>query len=263
MKIILDHVHPYIWQWDKNHRIIITDGVANCEVHFANGIIGQNALVTMSYSEKGVVYANIPNVLLQVDSQLKVFVYQVNGDKAYTETEWTIDVVPRAKPDDYIYTEVEILNYYELEKRIEELENALKPAEITEVIVDNKEGDMDYSLQSFVYTLPTDNTVIEVDGWGCADRIYFNYRHEEGMDFGDCFELSQTSSITLPADLPQGAVGHWKAGTAIKVLYSSDIITSAVATYSKSGRSADSNEYYTKAEVDAKIKKAIDEALGL
>ena len=67
----------------------------------------------------------------------------------------------------------------------------------------------------------------------------------------------------MPADLPQGAVGHWKAGTAIKVLYSSDIITSAVATYSKSGRSADSNEYYTKAEVDAKIKKAIDEALGL
>ena len=110
MEIMLDHIHPYIWQWDKNHRIIIKNGEADVEVHFANGLVGQVALVTMSYEENGVIYADIPDVLLQYESHIKVFVYKKDGDKAYTEKEWVIDVLYRPKPDTYIQEKIKNVN---------------------------------------------------------------------------------------------------------------------------------------------------------
>lgn len=103
--------------------------------------------------------------------------------------------------------------------------------EVTEVIVDNQEH-YDYSIQSFVYTLPSDDTVITVDGWGMPSNILMNYSVVEGMERGDIYSLSSLSTpFSLPADLPSEACSSWKAGTDIKVVFNSDIITSAISTY--------------------------------
>lgn len=129
------------------------------------------------------------------------------------------------------------------------------PSSTSEIIVDNPDGSVDSGLQSFVYTLPADNTIITVDGWGYPDHIWMNYSNAEGMDSGDQYYFSSYSSpLSLPADLPDEAKNSWKAGITIKVYYNSDIITSAIATYS-------GGSYVTDQQVDAKIEEYVNEAI--
>jgi hypothetical protein len=126
---------------------------------------------------------------------------------------------------------------------IEGLKDALdgkadKPSDVTEVIVDNQNGE-DSNMQSFSYTLPTDNTVVTVDGWGYPESIIMNASFDEYEGWqGDSYGLQvDGSSITLPDFLSEDAKAQWKAGSTIVVRYNSDIITSAVATYPASADS--------------------------
>lgn len=127
-------------------------------------------------------------------------------------------------------------------------DKADKPSGV-QVIVDNQDGDS--SIQSFVYTLPSDDTVITIDGPGYPDHILMNAVFDEGYWRGDNYSLSNLDT-TLPANLPAEAQAQWKAGTTIRVAYNSDAITSAIATY-PGGR------YATETYVNAEIQKAINQ----
>lgn len=111
-------VRSTLYQWDVNRRVVV-----NCdcqEVHFSNSLNGE-ALVVKTYTEDGVLYANIPNILLQSALPLNVYAY-VCGDEQRTERAVVIEVNPRSKPADYAYTETEVKNYAALESRIKALE---------------------------------------------------------------------------------------------------------------------------------------------
>ena len=105
------------YQWDSNRQILIED--INCnEVHYSNRT-DNTALVCAVREENGQRIADVPNILLQQDWDITVYAF----DQDYTKYSQTIKVMPRAKPDDYVYTETEVLNYNTLSQRIDDLEN--------------------------------------------------------------------------------------------------------------------------------------------
>jgi hypothetical protein len=104
------------YQWDLNQQLIVNDAYIT-EVHFSNSATGA-ALVCEVYEENGLRLVNVPNIILQDFWKIKVYGYLEN----FTKVEDCFEVIERAKPSDYVYTEVEIKNYEDLAKRIEELE---------------------------------------------------------------------------------------------------------------------------------------------
>ena len=111
----------YQWEVGRQLQIIPIMGMKVNAVHFSN-YGDAEALVVKTKEENGMLIADIPNILLQ--SGRKLVAYSVNIAEDCTETlmECVFSVTPRPKPSDYVYTEVEILNYETLKKRIEEIE---------------------------------------------------------------------------------------------------------------------------------------------
>ena len=104
-----------LWQWDTGRKIKIQtwENKSVTEAHFS--IVGSDqALVLAVYEENGEMFADIPNILLQQKEQ--IVVYLVNDER--TVDYFNITIIPRAKPDDYVYTETEIKNYKTLETKI-------------------------------------------------------------------------------------------------------------------------------------------------
>lgn len=105
------------WQWDINQKLVVQD-LPNCaEVHFSNGN-SDDALVTLVKTVDGKKVCDVPNVVLQKAGYVNVFAYVIDGEEKYTEYKASILVIARSKPEDYIYTETEILSYKNLSEKI-------------------------------------------------------------------------------------------------------------------------------------------------
>ena len=100
-------------QWDLNRKIIVTgyDGVA--EVHFASPGDDHGAYVVELKDGE----AEIPNILLTMAGTIKVYVYPTDRT-VFATALW---VMAREKPDDYVYTETEVLNWRTLDEKIGDL----------------------------------------------------------------------------------------------------------------------------------------------
>lgn len=107
------------WQWDTGQRLIVNADVCS-EVHFCNGT-SDCSLVCEVYEEDGLRLVNVPNILLQVAKPIKVFAYVCDEDDHYTEHMRLFSVAARTKPDNYVYTETEILDYRRYETIAREL----------------------------------------------------------------------------------------------------------------------------------------------
>lgn len=104
------------YQWDSDRQIVIED-IDCTEVHYSNRT-DKTALVCTVREEDGLLIADVPNILLQQDWDIIVYAF----DKEYTRFSQTFEVVPRTKPDDYVYTETDVLNYNTLLERINDVE---------------------------------------------------------------------------------------------------------------------------------------------
>ena len=116
-----------LFQWDLNRKIKIIGKEDVDEVHFSH-VGDEEALVVKPIKENNILIANIPNILLQESKD--IFVYLVYKDKTLKETFFTVG--RREKPTDYLYTEIDILNYSSLEKRLAELEEKLNNISVEE-----------------------------------------------------------------------------------------------------------------------------------
>ena len=99
------------YQWDLNRRILVEDDSIT-QVHFANAATPTAYVVSVSAGT-----ANVPNIILQQNFDIKVYGY----DKEFTKFEKTFEVEKRSKPQDYVYTETEILNYETLANEIKDI----------------------------------------------------------------------------------------------------------------------------------------------
>lgn len=112
---ILKIVGKPLYQWDTGRKLLLTvpEEVEINEVQFSN-IYVKSALVAIPYLVEEKMYVNIPNILLQDSGQLSVWVVRRTGNGEETLCHYTYKVSPKKKPEDYVYTETEILNYISL-----------------------------------------------------------------------------------------------------------------------------------------------------
>ena len=104
-----------LYQWDTGRTATID---IECEaVHFANLKYGESLAVEVKAGE-----VSIPNKLLTSGAPLYCWAFVKDESGAYTKKEQALDVVKRAKPSDYVYTETEVITIQTA------VENALQEA---------------------------------------------------------------------------------------------------------------------------------------
>lgn len=111
------------FQWDLDRKIIVSDPAID-EVHFCNKT-DDCSLVVKVYELNGQRVANVPNILLQSNWDIRVYGY---CGSCYTKQAARFKVVGRTKPADYIYTETEVRTLDYLESRLDEIEAMAKGA---------------------------------------------------------------------------------------------------------------------------------------
>lgn len=111
-----------LYQWDRNRQLKIEPGDIgdNFEIHCCHRD-DTTSLVVLPIIEGDSVLVNVPNILLQRSGFIRVYVVS-EGDTIYDKSFY---VMARQKPDDYVYTETEVLSYLGLEKRVAKLEDTL------------------------------------------------------------------------------------------------------------------------------------------
>lgn len=127
-----------LYQWDLNQRLILSDIGLDVEAHFSCSYDDKDSLVLLTYEDNGLIYCNIPNILLQRRGVIYVYLYVREEDQTYTKHHSEILVIPREKPDDYVYTETEVFTYMKIEGRVKTLEQKMAKGVFT---VNDKEPD--------------------------------------------------------------------------------------------------------------------------
>ena len=100
-------------QWDLNRKVIVTGYEGVAEVHFASPGDDHGAYVVKLVDGQ----AGIPNILLTMAGTINVYVYPADRT-VFATALW---VMAREKPDDYVYTETEVLSYKTLDEKIGDL----------------------------------------------------------------------------------------------------------------------------------------------
>lgn len=100
-------------QWDKDRKVIVTGFEGGAEVHFASPGDSHGAYVVELTDGE----AAVPNILLTMAGVINVYVYPTDR----TVFAAALPVMAREKPDDYIYTETEVLDYKTLDEKIGDL----------------------------------------------------------------------------------------------------------------------------------------------
>lgn len=104
------------YQWDLDRKLIVEDETVN-QVHYCNRT-SDCSLVCEVRTEGNLRVVDVPNIILQTDWKVHAYAYDVN----YTKHEELFNIVKRTKPEDYVYTETEVLNYNTLLERIDEID---------------------------------------------------------------------------------------------------------------------------------------------
>lgn len=114
------------YQWDLNQTVLIQHPNINSvvSVHFSNiSDRSKNALAVTPTITDGIIYADVPNILLQYPGKIFVYLYCIEDDSMYSVLAGNITILPREKPSDYIYTENDIKTWVELEEKVKEKVN--------------------------------------------------------------------------------------------------------------------------------------------
>lgn len=101
----------FFFQWDMNREMIVVDASIK-ELHYCNGTSDCSLVCRIENGR-----ACVPNILLQTAGNLRVYGYM--GD--HTKIEKIFKVSPRTRPEDYVYTETDVLRYETLKAEVEEL----------------------------------------------------------------------------------------------------------------------------------------------
>lgn len=113
-----------LYQWDTDRQIKITTDLMVDEVQF-DTILSKSLIVKPRVDVKlGGVVADIPNILLQGNMEINVYVVMHTENGKHVTEHRKFEVIKRKKPSDYIYTETEVSSYESLEKRVSELEQS-------------------------------------------------------------------------------------------------------------------------------------------
>lgn len=108
--------HPYLYQWDRGRELSVPEENA-VYVDFARS--GTDEPLRIAVTD-GV--AKIPDSWLQIAGNRNVYVCYIDG----TMQGYTLMVRPRPKPPDYLATPDEAWSYATLEKKVQEIGQAVE-----------------------------------------------------------------------------------------------------------------------------------------
>ena len=126
----------YQWEVGRQLEILPVSGFTINAVHVSN-LGDTESLVVKPRLENGVLLVDIPNVLLQNGKSITVFTVTASEESVETVRDYIFTVCPRPKPSDYVYTETEVQNYSNLDKRIDDLEGEGLARAIEEYLENN------------------------------------------------------------------------------------------------------------------------------
>lgn len=110
-------------QWDKGQEIQITLSTLPTEFQVHFGYKGcKEAYAVTAKAKNGIATVAIPNLILQQSKDAVAWIYLLDDTAGETIKTISLPIEPRPKPSDYVYTEVEVLHYQLLEKRLDTLE---------------------------------------------------------------------------------------------------------------------------------------------
>lgn len=131
--IELERGRRFLYQWELEQRVLIDGFLPGTHVDFSHlNDCKNSALTTEAYEEAGHVYADIPNIFLQLAGYLHVYVNPPAIDMAHTPEERDIRIVRKEKPAYYIYTETPTVSYKNKADAFWGVENAGKTLVIGE-----------------------------------------------------------------------------------------------------------------------------------
>lgn len=120
------------FQWDINQKIHIPDVNVDCvtQVHFSSDSdCADDAFVVVPFVINNIMYANVPNIILQYPGKINVYIYCESGGGLYSEFAGALTVLPRKKPSDYVYSETEVSSLKSMEERIDAVEEDVRALE--------------------------------------------------------------------------------------------------------------------------------------
>lgn len=124
------------YQWDSGQAVVVEHEGTIHEVHFAHKG-DKNALTVIPKEIENCVEAKVPSILLQSAETLFAYLVFRDADGTETRRSASFPVIPRPKPDGYVYTETEVLNYNSLDERISQIEeNGVSDEKIAEAVED-------------------------------------------------------------------------------------------------------------------------------
>ena len=100
----------HFYQWDINQKLVV--GKAAKFVHYYNEV-AENSLVVEVVDG----FADVPNIYLTETWTIHAFAH--DGEKVLGAA--AFEIVPRAKPDDYVYTQTEVRTWEELNEKIDKI----------------------------------------------------------------------------------------------------------------------------------------------
>ena len=101
--IWIEDGREHLFQWDLDRRLVV-DSAEVTEIHYHTSN-KEKDLRCEVFEDNGKRVANIPNILLQKSGNFRVYAYN-NG---YTGEQKIFEIKARCKPEDYIYTETEVI----------------------------------------------------------------------------------------------------------------------------------------------------------
>ena len=216
------------YQWDLNRKLIVDDETIE-QVHFSNKTDDCSS-VCLVYKQDGKNVVDVPNILLQESWRINVYGY----DKDYTKYSEIFNVVPRTKPDNYVYTETEVLNYNTLLDKINKVDENIG-ASVEDYM---QKHPVEVDLSNYYTKAEVDAAIPEVDLSGYALKTEIptvpTNVSEFNNDAGYLTEHQDLSSYALKTEIPD-----------VSGLAKQEDLTALSENLS--------NNYYTKSEVDAAI----------
>lgn len=259
----------HFFQWDLNQKVIVNEPTAN-EVHFCNRT-DECSLVCEVYEEDGLRVADVPNILLQNDWDIRAYIYCTN----HTKIEKRFEVKRRSKPADYIYTETEIKDFSKLEDRVDMLEtgklnapNAIERGGVNVITVDGTPQGNTYPRG---YLLATDSYscnagAIPVYNPACDPGTVINSRLATGTPLYDWDAVNKSYVDEKIGEIGGGVSEEFVNNAANQALEDAKAYADGLADNYDAVGSASAAETASKAYTDTKvgnIETALDDIIAI